>query len=156
MSDLLEYISKRTRWEGDCLVFTNICNQDGYAIAPLKRFLDLYKTKYIHRMVYMHHNNIILKPDECILHSCDNPPCMNLSHLRVGSRLDNARDRDSRGRQADKRGIKSPTAKLTEEQIYFIRRTKGVFAPLLIADVFNIHRDTISDIRRFKTWSHLQ
>lgn len=33
-----------------------------------------------------------------VLHSCDNPPCCRPDHLFLGNDLDNARDRDSKGR----------------------------------------------------------
>lgn len=35
-----------------------------------------------------------------VLHSCDNPPCCNPSHLREGTPQENMQDRDSRGRGA--------------------------------------------------------
>ena len=40
-----------------------------------------------------------------VLHSCDNPGCVNPEHLRVGTDADNMRDRDSRGHHA--RGSKT-------------------------------------------------
>lgn len=33
-----------------------------------------------------------------VLHTCDNPPCMNPDHLFVGTNADNVRDRHAKGR----------------------------------------------------------
>lgn len=51
----------------------------------------------VHRVMYEAHVGPI--PDGLgVLHSCDNPPCAEPTHLRPGTQLDNAADRDSRGR----------------------------------------------------------
>ena len=34
----------------------------------------------------------------CILHRCDNPPCVNSDHLFVGTQADNIRDAQRKGR----------------------------------------------------------
>lgn len=34
----------------------------------------------------------------CVLHHCDNPACVRLSHLYLGTKRDNALDRSARGR----------------------------------------------------------
>jgi hypothetical protein len=61
-----------------------------------------------HRLAYELHRGILLPtvhvvtPESpVILHKCDNPPCCNPFHLRLGTTGDNARDRNQKGRQRD-------------------------------------------------------
>jgi hypothetical protein len=47
------------------------------------------------------------------LHSCDNPPCCNPAHLRIGDDGQNAEDARLRGR--NRKGLREPDAVLTPE-----------------------------------------
>ena len=90
------YINKNT---DECVMYP-IVNQDGYGAMqcslPGKK-----KGRYLaHRLVYELEHDIILTPEQLILHSCDNPGCVNPRHLRVGTHEENVKDRQSRGRQA--------------------------------------------------------
>lgn len=40
-----------------------------------------------------------LEPGQLVLHSCDNPPCVNPMHIRAGTHKDNERDKILRGRR---------------------------------------------------------
>lgn len=42
-----------------------------------------------------------LKDDEWVLHKCDNPKCINLDHLFIGSPQDNTNDMIDKGRKID-------------------------------------------------------
>ena len=61
----------------------------------------------------------ILGTDDIQMHICDNPPCVNPSHLRVGTHADNAADRDSKKRTAAR--ARNGGAKLTESDVVRIR-----------------------------------
>ena len=57
--------------------------------------------------------------DKYVLHSCDNPACVNPSHLFLGTQPDNIQDRDAKGRQAQ--GERQGLSKLTQQQVREIR-----------------------------------
>lgn len=95
-----------------------------------------------------------------VLHSCDNPPCCNPAHLRLGDPAANARDRVERGRSRNvPKGSAHKLAKLTEEQVRDIRRR---FVPGKYGDSaraareFGLSKTTVAQLLRGETWSHVQ
>ena len=87
----------------------------------------------------------------CVLHRCDNPGCVNPDHLFLGTRTDNAKDRDKKGRCASKE--KHYCAKLSEEQVKTIRNMwingmKGAE----IAKLYGVDQSNISRIVNNKAW----
>lgn len=60
-----------------------------------------YQLICAHRFSWELHNGSISQ-GLCVLHRCDNPRCVRPDHLFLGSRADNARDRDQKGRMAAK------------------------------------------------------
>ncbi len=90
------------------------------------------------------------------LHSCDNPPCCNPKHLRVGTREDNAQDSVRRGRARSPvlRGEQHPRAKLTYEKAQCLRRwrDKGLKYSQL-ARRFNVSETTVYNVVKGKSWT---
>ena len=80
-------------------------------------------------------------------HSCDNPPCVNPSHLAFGTRKENVQDMLNRGRSA-RRG------KLTDEQIIEIRERRAAGARQVdLAQQYEVSGGLISMIVRGKRWA---
>lgn len=103
-------------WHGECLAFTGFVNRKGYG-----RVANRGGPSLVHRIVWEHHNGPA--PSHLVvMHSCDNPPCVELSHLSLGTSKDNAQDMVRKGRGADMRGAKNGQTKLTDAQIAEIRR----------------------------------
>lgn len=84
--------AKRTRNASGCLVFTGARNQDGYGLLNIDN-----QHRTVHRLTYQLAHGPI--PDGLVvMHTCDNPPCCNIDHLRLGTVADNNRDRQAKGR----------------------------------------------------------
>lgn len=86
-----------------------------------------------------------------VLHSCDNPPCVNPAHLRTGTTQDNSRDIALRGRQ---RGERNGFHKLTQSEVDAIRgaHAKGV-RNVEQARKYHVHPSTISLIVNRINWA---
>lgn len=92
----------------------------------------------------------------CILHKCDNPPCVNPNHLWIGSRADNNADKARKGRTA--RGTHVSSSKLTEEQVREIRAlyASGKCTEQFLGDMFGVSDSNICLIVKRRTWRWLE
>lgn len=61
------------------------------------RYKRVKGTISAHRASWILHNGE-LKKEECVLHKCDNPKCVNPNHLFLGDRDVNNKDRAAKGR----------------------------------------------------------
>ena len=81
---------------GDCWVWTAHLNKLGYGQFWMG-CRDSGNQYMAHRVAYVISIGDIPKWI-FVLHTCDNPSCVNPTHLWLGTALDNARDRDEKGR----------------------------------------------------------
>lgn len=114
------------------------------------------KTYRAHRIAFMLTKRSLFNPALSVLHTCDNPPCVNPDHLFQGTQTDNIIDMDIKGRRG-KSGLSgeyNPSSKLTNEEVVQIRKllSTGKLYQREIAKIYGVHTETIGAIKRGKNW----
>jgi hypothetical protein len=93
----------------------------------------------------------------CVLHICDNPKCINVNHLFLGTQKTNLIDMERKGRRA--KGIKINHSNLSEMDIINIRIAympyKRGSSQYALAKQYGVSRSTIGDIVTNRTWNHV-
>lgn len=90
--DVGERLRAQVSQVGGCLEWTGALGTDGYGRIQIAR-----RKWSVHRLAWMLHRGHI--PDGlCVMHTCDNPRCVSINHLRLGTHLENMMDRDAKGR----------------------------------------------------------
>jgi hypothetical protein len=108
---ILEKLIARYKTNGPCWEWTAAKDRCGYG-----RIWHNNTNQTAHTVAYTTFVGSI--PDgRHVLHSCDNPSCINPDHLSLGTHADNMRDKSIRGRIS---GDKNPMSKK--------RRTMSKFA----------------------------
>jgi hypothetical protein len=108
-----------------------------------------------HRLSYEIHHGLI--PDGMVvMHMCDNPSCVNPSHLRVGSASENVRDAFNKGRRTStfKTGAAHHAAVLDAEKVKYIRANKQV-SQTKMAKQLGCSRSAVAAVLEGRTWTHI-
>lgn len=133
--------------QGDCLVVLGRCTKQAGHI----RISVMGQQETAHRVVYAFHHGPI--PDRgVIMHLCDNPRCIEITHLKLGSLSENISDMWKKKR--GKIGADHGNARLTEEQVRYVKDNPKENAVYLGAK-FNCSPNTILAIRKGRSWTHL-
>jgi hypothetical protein len=142
-------MQRNTKRERDCLVWVNPQNK-GYG-----SMMWGHTAKGAHRVSWIVHKGPI-PVGKWVLHTCDNPPCIEISHLFLGDARENRRDAYNKNRIPIKRGEQSNFAKLTEEKVKEIKKLLQSGADLTqTAYQFGVSYGAIADIKRNKNWKHV-
>ena len=142
--ELLSWVFSNTTTNGECMEWNLHRKPKGYGHST--KLSKLGFSSMVHRSVWwMIHNE---NPGELqVMHSCDNPSCVNPAHLSLGTNEENCQDKVLKGRH--------PT-KLTEDQVIEIRKLWYVVAlqQRIIAEIFGTSQPHISYLLK-RGWKHL-
>ena len=151
----------------------------GYGRVKFKK-----RTIPTHRLAYFLYHGV--NPGKlCVLHTCDNPPCLSKAHLFLGTNQDNMDDMIKKGRSL--KGDRNPTrtnpeilargsrngmhtkpekrskgesngnSKLTDEQVREIRNSyiPNVVSANFLARKYQVAKPQILNIIHRRTWKHV-
>lgn len=135
--------------EDECWEWTADTSRNGYGgIWDNER----KKNSSAHRVSYEIHKGEI-PAGLVVMHTCDNPKCVNPKHLVLGTYKDNTQDMLQKGRRKAYRafGENNPVSKLTLEQAKFIKANPEL-GHKQIADMFGVSPNCIRGVRIGRTW----
>lgn len=132
-----DFMSRINKRDNGCHEWAGTLNKSGYGIFHL-----FGRTFLAHRLSYLLHGGDLGHP--VIMHSCDNPCCVNPDHLAGGTYADNMADMDAKGRRVhgDAKHLKDRTRHPRSKPVM---TPDGVFAnSSLAADHYGITRAAMS------------
>jgi len=149
----LEWIRENCKeTESGCWEWAKSRSSEGY--GHLKHGGKLVST---HRLVMLLTGHELKKGD-CVLHRCDNPPCCCPLHLWIGTKADNAQDREAKGRRRALKGEDNVLSKFNEHQVRLVKRLHECegFRQSEISRLLGLSTGVINYIVRGIYWKHVQ
>jgi hypothetical protein len=131
-------------------------NNKGYGQYPTVVKHEIFDSKLVHRISYYLNNGAYdRKLDVC--HKCDNPSCVNPSHLFLGTRSENMIDcveKDRHDTSKKAKGERSGRAKLDWTKVREIREkyAKGNTSTRKLATEYGVDNKAIHAIVQNRTW----
>lgn len=138
---------KTSRDVNGCLIWTAHRTAGGYG-----QFTWNGRHIPAHRAAWMIGTGEILTSEQCVLHWCDNPPCVEIAHLRVGTNAENTADKIRKGRALYITGDLHGATRIPEETISLIRSmlAEGL-TDARIAAAVGCSRPHVTNIKNGKT-----
>lgn len=154
----------KTSHPNGCWIWTGSRGRRGYGNFAIIEGKGVMRSILAHRLSYELANGEF-SDDLCVLHKCDNPPCVNPDHLFLGTRYDNVQDMRAKGRQryighpgsSGAQGEHHGNSKLTNETVRHIRALhKNGLSYSKLATQFSVNKSTIERIVLRKSWTHIE
>ena len=162
----LRNLLSRTKPNGDCMEWQGPLNKGRYSNCVYR----IYGGRLVlgHRIAWAIANG--RSPGRlCVLHRCDNPPCINPDHLFLGTHKDNYDDMASKGRarlpigggwrngHPALTGSRHPNSKITESDVAWIRRVDAErsISRKDIAKSLGVDLSNVWQVIHRKAWKHV-
>lgn len=130
-----------------CWLWFGWSTLDGYGVVQID------KVEYrAHRRVW-EENNGQIPPGMMVRHRCDQPACVNLDHLTIGTHAENMADMVRRGRSPINAGEKNPRAKLSSSDVARIRSEAATKSKAQLAREFGVSDVLIGLVVRREAWA---
>ncbi len=136
-----ERFYKKTKWNGECLESTYSPNSHKYPLIKINGM-----PKGTHRISWIFNNGEIPK-GMYVLHKCDNPRCIRIDHLFLGTAQDNTTDMFNKNRH-DFWGMQKYPDEIAEKAIKL--KLEGKYYKE-IAEELGINQHTVHTFFRRKT-----
>ena len=128
-----------------------ICNSHYKDKWGYPRIMSKGKKMNMSHYVYEQHYKVKLLPNTIIMHTCDNPSCINPEHLRAATHKENMEDRNNKCRQAY--GERNGRAKLKECQVEEIIRSD--LPKTQLSRIYGVAPKVIRQIKNGELWRHV-
>ena len=137
----------------NCWTWVGARNRSGYGSIGL----GMAVTALAHRVAYAVERGPIPNGLQ-VIHHCDNPACVRVSHLSLGTAADNMADKVSKARHLSvPRGTRHCNANLTEDMVRDIRNMyDGGLTVTKIASLIKRSTSNVSRICRRMAWLHVK
>ena len=144
----LQRFESKINKSGDCWLWTGTILQSGYG-----QFWYQNKGWRAHKFSWVSNKNTI-PPDHVIRHKCSNRHCVRVDHLETGTQKENVADMIRDGTRPNRKGERSPKAKLTADQVIEIRR-RSAESKSQLAKEFGVGYHQILKIINKINWKHI-
>lgn len=142
------------RGPDDCWEWQAYRDKDGY--GHIRNGERNNADESAHRLSYELANGPI-PSGMLVCHKCDNPPCVNPTHLFLGTSTDNMQDCSAKGRKPGAQGETFYSTKLTNEKVVAIRQryAAGGVTMYELAAEYGVTAGHICAIIHRKAWTHI-
>lgn len=135
---------------GECWLWTRCCFRQGYGL------FRIHNNNYLAHRVAWELVNGEIPTGLDVLHSCDNPPCVNPNHLHIGTHSQNMLESVARCRWIPCNGSKNGAAKLNDSDVMKIRELSlAGYSQNQLGRMFGVNGSNINFIVNRHTWRHI-